>query len=60
MNEDTLKRYTSRKFWLALLGLAAATTLCAFGRLSGGEFVAALGVALSAYGLANVTEKLVG
>lgn len=37
MSEDTLKRYTSRKFCLALLG-----------------------VAMGAYGLANVTEKLVG
>lgn len=60
MSEEALKRYSSRKFWLAVAGMAAATGLCAFGRMSGGECAMALGALAATYVLGNVAEAKLG
>ncbi len=43
-----------RKFIVATLGMVSAVGLCAFGRLSGAEFVAFGTAILTIYGTSNV------
>ena len=48
-----------RKFIVAVGFLLAATGLCAFGKLSGVEFVGVTGLVTGLFGAANVAPRLV-
>ena len=52
-----MSRYASRKFLLALLVLAAATALRAFGLIDGGMWVTVASLDLTLYLGANVAQK---
>ncbi len=45
-----------RKWTVAVGALVAVTALCAFARLSGGEFVTALGIIFGVFSAGNVME----
>jgi hypothetical protein len=49
--------YRSRKFILAAGVILAATSLLAFGQLTGAEWVQSTGAALLFYNAANVSQK---
>jgi hypothetical protein len=49
-----------RKFIVAAAFWASATALCAFGRMSGAEFVTVAGLVTGLYGAANVTARFSG
>lgn len=46
-----------RKFTIAMIALIATILLCAFGRLTGTEFVSAISLILAMYKIANVMDK---
>ncbi len=46
-----------RKFIVAVLALLCLTVLCAFGRLTGVEFVSGLAVTVGSYITLNVMQK---
>ena len=47
-----------RKFIIAFAFWASGTALCAFGKLSGAEFVTLAGLVAGLYGTANVAARI--
>lgn len=52
-----MNRLTSRKFIVAVLSLASATGLCAFGLIHEGVYSVVMTASVGAYLAANVTQK---
>lgn len=47
-----------RKYSIAAAALLFATLLCAIGKVSGGEYVTAVGLVLGLFGAGNVGERI--
>lgn len=55
-----LRRFASRKFWLAVLSLGSAHWLCAAGLIADGVYSAVTIATVGAYLAANVGQRAIG
>ena len=57
MENKKYKKYTSRKFIAAVVVITVASVALFMGKLGGGEWIAAVNIALGLYVGANVAQK---